>query len=385
MNTPRTKIIALCAAFLLACGACSKKPAENSAEKSSNSSAVQAVNVNVTQATSSTVDIVENTVGSIEGLVDPTVVAEISGKVLAMNVKPGQRVKKGEVIARIDNTDYALQRNEAAAEVGRVKALIANQQKNVQRNQTLVQKNFISKAALDDSTSQLKALQQQLAGANARVATISHSAGKANVLATQDGIIEKQIVSAGDFVAAGSPVAQIVGERKLRAHLPFPEQTASQIRPGQSVALTTPASSETITAVVNELKPMVDTKSRAIDVMVDFTGQPGWQPGASVNASVTLGQRAGAVMVPEQSVVLRPAGAVVYSVQDNNTVKQTVVKTGLHKEGKVEILEGLANGARIVVDGAGFLTDGAKVSVNAASGDAMASSASDAAPAVSAE
>jgi hypothetical protein len=128
------------------------------------------------------------------------------------------------------------------------------------------------------------------------------------------------------------------------------------------VRLTTPTSPNTVETEIHELKPLITEGSRTVDVIADVVDEPGWQPGASVTGVVVLGQQASAMMVPEQSVVLRPAGEVVYVVREN-VAHQVIVKTGLIQNGMVELLEGVNANDTVVVDGAGFLTDQAKVSV----------------------
>jgi RND family efflux transporter MFP subunit len=156
---------------------------------------------------------------------------------------------------------------------------------------------------------------------------------------------------------------QIVSTRKLRAHLPFPEQIAAKLKPGQKIRLSTPTSSNVVETVVHELKPMIAEGNRSVDVIADVENQTNWQPGASVTGVVVLGEQPSALMVPEQSLVLRPAGEVAYVVR-NNIAYQAVVKTGQHQNGLVEILEGLQANDMIVVDGAGFLTDKAPIKVS---------------------
>jgi hypothetical protein len=77
---------------------------------------------------------------------------------------------------------------------------------------------------------------------------------------------------------------------------------------------------------------------------------------------VVTGRKENAVVVPEQSVVLRPAGKVVYLVQDGKAV-QRVVETGVRKDGRIEIVSGLAGGETVAADGAGFLTNNAPVAI----------------------
>lgn len=341
---------------LLALPACTKKE-----EDKTKAAMPQATLISITAAETRKLEIFEETVGSIEGLMDPTVAAEVAGRVISINAYVGKTVKKGDLVAVLDSTDFALQRREALAEIQRIEALLANQGKVVERNQRLVNKNFISQNALDDAATQQDALRSQLEGARAQLATIDHNGAKTRLHAPIDGRVEKQIASPGDFVKVGDPVLQIIGSRKLRAHLPFPESVAAKIRPGLPVRLSTPTAPDKVyETTIRELKPLIGSGNRAVDIIADIVDQPDWQGGASVNAQVVLGERAQAVVVPEASVVLRPAGEVVYVIKDN-VAQQHIVKTGLRQQGLVEITEGLTAGETVALDGAGFLTDKAPV------------------------
>jgi membrane fusion protein (multidrug efflux system) len=336
---------------------CSKKNTDTQDQKN------QGTLISTTIAQSESLEIREEALGTIEGLIDPTISAEAAGRVMKVLAHPGNMIKKGDELVLIDATDYNLQRKEAQSEVARLNALVANQGRIVERNLTLVQKNFISQHALEDVTTQQSALQQQLDGAKARLALIDHTKGKTRVLAPVDGIVQKQIVSTGDFVKIGDPLIQIISTQKLRAHLPLPENIAAKLKEGIKVRLSTPTSDTQIMSTVREFKPMISESSRAIDVIADINGEAGWQPGASVKGEIILGTHEEAVLVPEESVVLRPAGEVVYLIKDNTAI-QKIVKTGLRQDGKVEILDGLNAGDIIAKDGAAFLTDQAKVIVD---------------------
>jgi hypothetical protein len=115
------------------------------------------------------------------------------------------------------------------------------------------------------------------------------------------------------------------------------------------------------TTTIKEIKPLIGA-NHAADVIADVVNQAGWQGGASVNAAVVLGIHQDAVVVPEASVVLRPAGEVVYAIKGNKA-QQRIVKVGLRQQGLVEILEGLKAGETVAVDGAAYLTDKAEVKV----------------------
>lgn len=346
------------ACLLTACGAGERSADSSKQEKK----AAKPVLVTIAHVQNKPIEITETAIGSLEGLIDPTVASEIAARVTQVHVLVGQHVKKGQLIATLDGTDFGLQRTEAQAELARIAVLLDNQAKVVARNQTLVDKKFISQNVLDGDIAQQKALNAQLAGAEARIKMINHGGGKSRIVAPTDGVIEKRIVGSGDFVRVGDPIVQIVSNQRLRAHIPFPERMGSQIKPGLKVRLTTPTSFVAVESVVRELKPMIAETNRSVDVIADVIDQRDWQPGASVTGTVILGERPAALMVPEQSVVLRPAGEVVYMV-DGSQVRQVVVKTGIRQNGLVEIVEGVKENSAIVLDGAGFLTDNATIKI----------------------
>ena len=345
--------------LLITLNACTDQKA---ADKKPDSSQLKPTQISVAKVVTQNLALFEESVGTLEGVIDPTVAAEISARVLKVLVHPGQTVKKNETIALLDGSDFGFQRQEAQSEVGRIEALLANQNKVVERNRILVGKNFISKNALDDVSAQQNALKQQLAGAKSRINTINHNGAKNRVVSPADGIVEKQLVATGDYVRLGDPIVQIISTKLLRAHIPFPEHIAAKLKPGLVIMLTTPTSPKEVRSIINALKPQIVANSRSIDVIADVRDEANWQPGASVTGRIILGENVGALTVPEQSVVLRPAGEVVYQVLNNEAV-QRVVKTGAVQNGNIEILEGLKGNETIAVDGAAFLTDKAGVSV----------------------
>ncbi|HOY69679.1 MAG TPA: efflux RND transporter periplasmic adaptor subunit [Methylotenera sp.] len=318
--------------------------------------------ISVSKVQTQSIEVTEDAIGSVEGLIDPNITSEIAAKVVQVYVSVGEHVKKGQLIATLDGDDFAMQRNEALAEVARIQAQLDNQAKTVARNQALVNKKFISQNAVDNDVAQQNVLKEQLAGAKARVSTINHGNSKTKIFASTDGRIEKRIANAGEYVHAGDPIVQIISNQKLRAHIPFPEHIASKIRAGQTIKLTTPTSNETVVTTIKEIKPLIMTDSRAIDVIADIINQSGWQAGASVNAQVVLNQKDNVLVVPEQSIVLRPAGEVVYVIK-NNLATQRIVQTGERKSGLVEVISGLESGLEVAVDGASYLTDNTKVKI----------------------
>jgi len=326
--------------------------------------AQQAVLISVAVVQPHRLEVYEEVVGTLENVIDPTVGAEVAGRVTRVFGFTAKKVAKGELLAEIDAADFEIQSRADKAEIGRLSSLLQQQERVAERQRTLVGQGFISQNAADDAIAQRNALREQLAAARARAEATGRSLTKSRVVAPIDGEIETQIIAVGDYVKLGDPLFKLVGVQELRAHLLLPEAAATRIRPGLKVVMSPPAAPERLLeAQIDEIKPTVGTNNRALDAIVKFRGDGNlFRGGGTVNARIITRTLEGALMVPEHSVVLRPAGKVVYAVQDG-VARQRIVETGLRQDGMQEIVNGVAAGDTVATDGAGFLTDGAAVAL----------------------
>ncbi|MBL8460866.1 MAG: efflux RND transporter periplasmic adaptor subunit [Zoogloea sp.] len=321
--------------------------------------------ITATTARSAALDITEDTLGTLEALIDPSIGAEVAGRVTRVTAHSGDKVRRGQLLAELDASDFTIQTRVDGAEIARLEALVAQAERFAERQQDLVAKGFISRNGAEDSLAQRDALRAQLATARARGSATRNDLGRTRVVAPVDGIIETQIVSPGDYVKVGDPLFRLISNRILRAHLPYPESAAGRIRAGQPVRLSLPhLPGKVIEGTVEDVKPTINDSSRALDVLVRVSNDGSLLSGGTVNAAIVTGHKSTAVMVPEQSVVLRPAGKVVYVIAGGKAV-QRVVEVGARRDGQVEIVRGLSDGETVAEDGAGFLSDGTAVKVKA--------------------
>ena len=317
--------------------------------------------VTVAQATQQRVEAVETTVGRLEAMAAPALSAETSGRVVRWLVDGGSVVSKGQVLAELDGEPQRLAVASARASVERLEALLANQQRTVKRYQELRSK-AVSESMLEEAVAQQSARQAELNDARARLAEAEYRLDRTHIKSPADAIVERRLVSVGDYVSPGTPVVTIVGMDRLRVVLPFPERLSGQLKPGLAVTLDQPArQGETLTGTITEVRPMVGTNNRAIEALVDLPAGSDWPPGGSVTARVVLASRDG-IVVPAGSVVRRPAGDVVYALQDDKVAERKVT-IGIRTGERAEVLAGVEAGEMVVLSGAGFLTDGALVTV----------------------
>ena len=352
-NLYRLSSLVFLTLLLVACG--DNEPKKKSIKKE--------IYITTSKVTLTTFEDKETAIGSIKGIIDPTVSAEISGTVIKLYARTGSLVAKGDLLAEIDEKNYKYELTLARAEVRRLKTRLANQEKTYERNKKLVAKKFISSNALDAILTEKIETSEELEVALSKRDIAQSSFEKTKIYAPISGRIEKQIPSIGDFLKVGDPVFQVVNNKKLRAHIPFPEKLVSKLKAGTPIILKSPTSPNEITSKIAELKPKLMSDSRSIDVIADIENQLDWQPGASVKGTIVFSTRQG-LAVPEQSVVLRPAGQVVYVV-NGDKVEQRNVEMGINQNGVIEIISGLEPSEIVALDGAGYLTDQTKVNISA--------------------
>lgn len=354
----RISLLFVAALFAVACG-----------QDDSQSGAERSTPVTVTEARVEPVERIERTVGRLRANSAPGVAAETEGPIAAVHHDAGDSVEAGEPLAEIDNRVQTIAVNSARAELRRLEALLENERRRVRRLSDLAQQQSVAQDQLDEAVTGVESLEAQMEAARARLDDAEYNLARTRIVSPVGGRIQERLISTGDFVNRGQVLFELVSPGALRAFLPLPEHFQDEVDVAQPVRLSVPSRPQDIREFeVTEIRPQVGTASRAIDLIVDLDNPGGWRDGGSVSAEIVL-QRHGGLIVPPASVVRRPAGEVVYVV-DNSRALERRVETGLRDADWIEILDGVSEGERVVVDGAGFMTDGAKVAVEG-DGDAQ--------------
>lgn len=348
----------------LTLSACGKSTAENGDNASkSNKSTQRATLITSHEVGAKVVEKTAVSFGEIASINAPLVSAEVSGSIITINKDIGETVKKGEILATVDPEIAQLNYRSAQANLDRAKTMVDTQERIKNRSTQLLEKGFISQARYDDINDQLTMAQQQLAQAKAQKETAEEQLSRTRIKAPIDGNVIERMVSVGDFVAPGKPLFKLSTSGKLQVVLLFPETLAPMFKTGQLVRLSTESNLNTkIEGEVTDIISMIDSSNRSVKLVVAVDNPGTWKPGASVTGEVVLDTKPNALVVPLQSVVLRPAGNVVYVI-DNNIAQQRVVEVGQRSNGMLEVLSGLKLGELVANDGAGFLADGAPVQI----------------------
>jgi membrane fusion protein, multidrug efflux system len=190
------------------------------------------------------------------------------------------------------------------------------------------------------------------------------------VAVTTASVASRDLAIVESAVGAETAIGSAIGYDPTRVNsgtsyvrLPFPEHVAVELKVGQAVTVSNFTEPErNVRGKIREIRPALNATTLSREVIVAVPSNRNWRPEGSVRGEVTLGVNRNALVVPEQALVLRPAGSVVYVI-DGNVAKERPVKTGIARDGMIQITAGLAAGETVAVDGAALLSDGAKVNV----------------------
>ncbi len=288
-------------------------------------------------------------VGSIEAIESISVVSEIDGAITRLPFEEGSFIKKGDLIALLDDSQLA-------AEVKRSEALFEQSKSNFERVKNIVEQKAGTQQDLDDASASLHVAEANLALAKARFS-------KTRITAPFDGIIGARKVSVGTFIRTGQPITELANINEIRINFSAPERFLSQLNRGAEVTVSSPVYKDhfvngkiiVIEPVLNEL-----TRNAKIIARVPNPGQK-FLPGMSANVSAVLKEHPNAVTIPNEAVFANGGQSFVYIVKPEGSVSKVPVELGLQLADVVEVLHGLEKGMQVVKAGHQKLFEGARI------------------------
>ncbi|MBY0510041.1 MAG: efflux RND transporter periplasmic adaptor subunit [Rhodospirillaceae bacterium] len=303
--------------------------------------------------------------GSVVAWQDLSIGTEISGlKVVAVPVEEGDVVKKGQLLAQIDNTVISAQFRHAEGAVREAQANLKFAESENVRAKELVARGNISAQSAQDRETKLLSAAAKLSMAEAQRDEMKARLVATSIVAPVDGYISKRSILIGDVVAAGREAFRMVRDSRLELDAQIPETDLGLVRVGQKARITQ-ENMPTVTATVRAIAPTVDPKTRLGTVHVELPQGSPLKPGMFARAEILTSQ-AVAVAVPDAAVIWRDGKAGVFVIGPRNHVILRTVGAGARQNGWVQITEGLEPGEHVITTGAGFLHDGDVVAVQTA-------------------
>ena len=274
----------------------------------------------------------------------------LGGKLVERRVDVGTVVKRGQVLARLDAQDAAL--NAAQAEAGRALA-----EAEAKRYRELREKNFVSQAVLDAKETALKT-----AAAQAGVAR--NQAGYTTLVADRDGVVTAVEAEAGQVVAAGQTVLRVAEGNEKEIVIAVPEGDVEKVRGAEGFAVSLNSlPGRSWTGRLRELSPSADAATRTFTARIGVAqADEAVRLGMSARVEAKVGLRDTALRLPLSAFFTRNDQANVWVVDPaTQTVKLTKVETNGVSGNEMRVKAGLQSGQLVVTAGANLLEDGQKV------------------------
>lgn len=275
---------------------------------------------------------------------------ETSGKITEIYFKEGSFVKKGQLLAKIN--DAPLQ-----AQLKKLEVQLKLYQDRLYRQNALLEKEAVSKEAFQEAETSLATLQAEIDLVKANIA-------QTELRAPFDGIIGLRNVSLGSYASQSTPIAKLTKVNPLKVEFNVPERYASQLSEGGKLFFTLEGDLKEHQAKIYALDSRVDDQTRTFKVRAHYDNSNGKViPGRYVNITLTTQQYTQTIAVPSEAI-LSEMGIDKVFLYKNGVAEPTVIKKGIRTADKVQVLSGLNIGDTVITSGTMQIRTGQKVTLD---------------------
>jgi membrane fusion protein (multidrug efflux system) len=274
---------------------------------------------------------------------------ETSGKVTDIYFQEGHAVKKGELLAKVN--DKPLQ-----AELSKLEAQIPLAEDRVFRQKALLEKDAVSKEAYEQVTTELEKLHADIELAKARIA-------QTELRAPFDGVIGLRQVSEGSYASPATVIVHLTKIIPLKIEFSIPERHLNVITPGTNLTFRT-SDEASYGASIYAIESHVDVNTHTLKARAIYPNLNGkLKPGVMAYIEILSNDIKDALVVPNEAIIAEMGRDIAY-LYSNGKAKQVELKKGLRTESNVQILDGLNKGDTLIISGIMQLRNGLPVTID---------------------
>jgi len=306
--------------------------------------------------------------GTLRATQTALVKARVAGELMELAVREGDAVRAGQVLARIDPTEYQARWRQARQQADSARAQMDIAQKQYDNNAALVQQGFISQTALQTSQISLNGARAAWQSAMAAADVAQKALDDATLKAPIAGRISQRLAQPGERLGVDARVVEIVNLGQFELEAALPAQDAAEVKVGMKAELQVEGVGQTVAASVLRINPSTQAGSRSVLVYLGVAGREGLRHGAFAQGS--LGTRAQqAITLPLASVRSDKPQPYVQLIE-GDSVRHAPVETGARIQAGNQtrvVVTGLSEGAQVLGPGVGAMREGVKVRTATAS------------------
>ncbi len=332
------------------------------------------VTVEMTPVTRATISQYLTIVGNLIGQQTVEIVPKTGGRLLSVNVRLGDPVRRGQLLAKIEDREIIEQVRQAEASYQVGQATIRQRdadlklaETNLERSRNLYGRQLLPKQTLDDTEAryasalaQLDLARAQFAQSRARLDELRITLANTSVVSPVDGFVGKRHVDAGAWAAQNAPIASVVDISSLRLVANVVEKDLKVVSVGAPASVEVDAyPGEQFEGRIARIAPVLDPATRTAEMEIEVPNpSTRLKPGMYARMTLTVDSKANALVVPKSAIVDLDGKRGVFVSAENDKAQFMPVELGIEQGDRIEVRQGVEEGTKVVSAGAGALRNG---------------------------
>ena len=304
--------------------------------------------------------------GALKASQSAFIKARVAGELMDLTVREGDRVQAGQVVARVEPTEFQARVRQAQQQADAARAQVDIAQRQFDNNQALVNQGFISQTALISSQASLNGAKATHMAALAALDVARKSLDDATLRSPLSGVVSQRLAQAGERVAVEARVVEVIDLSQLELEAALPASDAAQVRVGMTAQLNIEGQAQPVPAKVLRINPSAQAGSRSVVVYLGVAGGEGLRQGLFAQGSLGT-QSLQLLALPITSVRTDKPQPYVQVVQDG-VVRHVTVQPGARSESEQQTwlaVTGLTEGAQVLAASVGAVREGVRVKFTA--------------------
>ena len=301
--------------------------------------------------------------GTVQSRMSSVVASEVAGLVVELAAREGDRVRRGQPVAKLRRQNLELRLEESRAALKEAAARLQLAQRSLERSRELFESGVVSQQQLDDAASEAEAWQGRVAQNEAQIAQLEDDMTRAHIPAPFTGVVVAEHVDVGEWLDVGGAVVEMVATDELEVVTALPERYFHAVHVGMGAVVTFEAvPGLRVEGQVSSIVPRADGQARSFPVKVLIANPEGRiADGMLARLALAAGREQPTTMVPKDAIVRGGGSPVVFVIDDDDTVRQVAVTPGVASDEWIAVEGAVAPGTRVVVRGNERLMPGQKV------------------------
>jgi len=289
---------------------------------------------------------------TVDSPLETIVAAEVPGMVIELAAREGDRVKKGDLLARLRPTYYELQRKQAQAALVEAQARLDLASRNRKRADELFSEKVISQQDFDNAVSELQAWQGRVAQNESSIAQLDLALKLSQIRAPFSGVVTSRLTQVGRWLTEGGEVAGLVSRSKLEMRVDVPERYFSSLKVGTAAEIRIDALDGNWSGKISRIVPRTNGESRTFPVLVTFNrSDSSIGIGMLGSVALPLGRTSTQTTVPKDAIVRSGGSNSVFVLKDDSSVEMVPVTTGSGNADWIAVRGNIKVGDRVITRG----------------------------------